>query len=518
MTATTLKTVNIRPEVSVLSIFPHLNYKPWYAVAEFVDNALQSFLANRVALEAVEGKGLKLRIDIELSIADGGQLVIRDNAAGINEVDYERAFKTAAVPSDRSGLSEFGVGMKSAACWFARNWSVRTSALGEDVERFVAFDVDSIVRHSIEEVLPLESSAQGCAHFTEVVLWNLHSIPQGNTVKKIKEHLASIYRIFLRDGLVELRFNDELLMYNEPKVLTASYFRNENGPPINWRKEVDLDFGLGLHVYGFAALRETGSTSGAGFALFRRNRLIQGSGDEGYRPEKVFKKSNSYIYQRLFGELHVEGFEVSHTKDGFRWGEHEDTFLDLLKEWLDEEPMPLLEQAEGHRVRPKPAELQQGARAALNSTAEVIEREAPPVIEQQLHSHPDDQPPPLMLPTAITITERVIEVEVDQCHWKIFIELTTDPAVGPWLSISDQMGEERSKDGSSVRQLKVRLSLAHPFMDRFAGPSSQEIEPLLRVAAAMALAETTARQGGHPMAGIIRTYVNDYLRNALSKV
>ena len=67
MAATTIKTVNIRPEVSVLSIFPHLNYKSWYAIAEFVDNALQSFLSNRGVLQAVEGTGFKLRVDIELS-------------------------------------------------------------------------------------------------------------------------------------------------------------------------------------------------------------------------------------------------------------------------------------------------------------------------------------------------------------------------------------------------------------------------------------------------------------------
>ena len=36
----------------------------------------------------------------------------------------------AAIPPDRSGLSEFGMGMKSAACWFAPRWSVRTKALG----------------------------------------------------------------------------------------------------------------------------------------------------------------------------------------------------------------------------------------------------------------------------------------------------------------------------------------------------------------------------------------------------
>ncbi len=34
------KTVNIQPGVSMLSVLRHLNYKPWFAIAEFVDNSL----------------------------------------------------------------------------------------------------------------------------------------------------------------------------------------------------------------------------------------------------------------------------------------------------------------------------------------------------------------------------------------------------------------------------------------------------------------------------------------------
>ena len=42
--------VNIRPDVTILSVLQHLNYRPWFALAEFVDNALESFLENRKEL------------------------------------------------------------------------------------------------------------------------------------------------------------------------------------------------------------------------------------------------------------------------------------------------------------------------------------------------------------------------------------------------------------------------------------------------------------------------------------
>src|SRR5207249_8593734 len=128
-----LKTVDIRPGVSILSVLRYLNYKSWFALAEFVDNSLQSYLANERRLHVVDGAGSKLRVDIELDLSGDGKLSVRDNAAGIATSDYSRAFRPAAIPTDTNGLSEFGMGMKSAACWFAPRWSARTSALGEDI-------------------------------------------------------------------------------------------------------------------------------------------------------------------------------------------------------------------------------------------------------------------------------------------------------------------------------------------------------------------------------------------------
>ena len=362
MTSGTNK-VDIRPEVGILSVLRHLNYKPWFALAEFVDNSLQSYLQNRTKLEQVDNGQFKLKVSITLD-RDGGQIIARDNAAGISEADYPRAFRPAALPPDRTGLAEFGMGMKSAACWFSKRWSVRTSALGEPIERIVRLDIGTIVRDSLQELKVESSPCRDRDHFTEIVLSDLNSIPQTQTIAKIKRHLTSIYRVFIREGILELCLNDELLEYSEPGVLCVSYHKTPAGDPCDWRKEIDFDFGQGLKAKGFAALLTTGSTSGAGFALFRRKRLIQGSGDETYRPEQIFGKPNSYRYQRLFGELQLEGFDVSHTKDGFRWDGNEETFLELLREHLDAEPLPLLDQAENWRSRRKPSDWREGAIAA----------------------------------------------------------------------------------------------------------------------------------------------------------
>ena len=513
---TSLHKVNIRPSVSVLSVLRHLNYKPWFALSEFVDNAIQSAVSNEQQLRAISGKGYKLKAEIEISPDDGGQIVIRDNGGGIALADFPRAFRPADIPPDRSGLSEFGMGMKSAAFWFGSRWSVRTSALGEAVERQVKLDIHAILANKIEDLDVTERRATANAHFTELVLTGLHQTPQGKTLAKISEHLCSIYRVFLREGSLELWFKGEQLHYAAPGIMRATYFKTPSGPLVRWRKEIEFDFGRNLRVHGFAALFEVASTTKAGFALFRRNRLIQGSADEGYRPHAIFGNPNDYTFQRLFGELHLDGFEVSHTKDGFRWDDNEEPFLQLLHQHLDADPLPLLKQAEGHRVRPKAEDYVRGAEKANERTTETIQKFVPPLLQRQHELGPDAEPVPAKLPRVeAPASVREIEVTVERVKWLVRIELSTDPAVGDWYSISDAKNTLPSSIGH--RLLCLRLSLTHPFMQQFCGTTADKIEPMLRIAAALALAETTARDSGVKSPGTIRRNLNDLLRNAFSQ-
>ena len=209
--------VDIRPGVSVLGLLRHLNYKAWFAVAEFVDNAIQSFLENRERLETLHGAGFRLRVNVEVDSSQPGRIAISDNAAGIASSSYARAFRPAAPPPDSSGLSEFGMGMKSAACWFSPRWTVRTKALGETIERTIQFDISGIVHDDISEIAIEENESDSKVHYTEVILEYLHRPPVGRTISKLKYHLADIYRIFIREGLIQLRIDGELLGYERSR-------------------------------------------------------------------------------------------------------------------------------------------------------------------------------------------------------------------------------------------------------------------------------------------------------------
>jgi len=518
-----ITTVSIRPDVGVLSVLRHLNYRPWYAIAEFVDNSLESFLLHQERIQAIEGKNAKLRVEITIDPTGDGVITIRDNAAGIYEDEYQRAFRPAEPPPMINGLSEFGMGMKSAACWFGRKFTVRSCALGESVERTVILDVDDIVRTK-SDTLPVQTAkVQINHHYTEVVLSNLHKPPQGRTIGKIKEHLASIYRMFIKEGTLELRFRstgiDEILKYEEPEILNAPPAdalvrrRKLSLEPQQWRKEIQFDLGSGLKVTGFAALRRKASTATAGFALFRRKRLIEGSGDESYRPPQIFGASTTAVYQRLFGELQLEGFEVSHTKDGFKWDENEEPFLDLLREHLNANPLPLIDQAREAKYdsfREVDAALNTAVIEAVKDTGEVLKASAVPVLEEQIHAKPDTQGPPPSLPRAEKSWKEVFPIELNGVKWQVTVEVTNDPAVGDWIRVFD------TGTIKGVRHLGVSLSLSHPFMVRFVGTDFDRIKPFVRLAAAIGLAEITARESGAKQAGEMRRNINQLLKDALS--
>lgn len=517
--------VDIQPDVGVLSVLPHLNYKPWFALSEFVDNALESYLRCRSEIELVEGADFKLKVEVVLDTSDGGRITVRDNAAGIYENEYQRAFRLAEPPPHKGGLSEFGMGMKSAACWFGSRFTVRSSALGEPVERTVEFDIDNIVETKAPNLLVVERTVPAEAHFTEIAISKLHNTPQPSTVKKIKKHLASIYRVFIRKRVLDIRFQarsvDEILEYEEPAILNAppdeSLVRKYEmeAEPLLWWKQIDFDFGKGLRVTGFAALRQKASTSLAGFALFRRDRLIEGSGEDSYRPQEIFGASTTAPYQRIFGELHLEGFEVSHTKDGFRWDENEDSFLDLLKEHLNAEPLPLIDQAKkalyGFNKSHRLPSLSKVVQEVVEETGEILREAALPIIEEQIQEEPKFEPPPLELPSVTESWAEVLDLELSLRKWQVTVKVTLDPAVGDWIEIFDS-----GNAADEIRQLGVSLSLSHPFMARFVESDLERIKPFVRLAAAIGLAELTAREAGGQLTGQMRRNINQLLRGALS--
>ena len=504
--------VNIRPQTTILSILKFLEYETWFALAEFVDNALASYLLYERDLKIINGKDFKLEVKIEINDVEN-KITIRDNAAGINEKDYDRAFMAAEAPPDTSGLSEFGMGMKSAACWFSDEWSVRTKALSETIEKTVHFNMKNIFEKKIEELDVETKPVSKNLHYTIIELTKVNKMPRRRGLGKVKDHLKSIYREFIRKEILVLKVDNETLIYQEPKILNAPKWNDPKGSVIEWKKEINFPVQDGLSVHGFVAIREKASTSEAGFALFRRGRVIEGSFDNGFRPDYIFGNPNSFRYQRVFGELHLDGFEVIFTKKGIKWDENLEVFLQCLRDELEGENFPLLQQAEKYRVRATEKEYKT-AQKALDETVNEMELKIPEALTE-LREYPVAAVEQLELSKTGKMLHREFEVRFNKVTWKISIELSFDPSLKDLIEVGDHLIKEKSNN-ASIRQVGIRLSLTHPFMVEFAGVDNCKIEPILRIAAALGLSEILARESGAKSQLEVRRNLNELI-NHLSK-
>ena len=517
------QTINVGISLATYRAFPSFDLKTWYAVGEFIDNALQSYLDNSEELKRVDNE-YQLRIDVELD-TDANILVIRDNAAGILDDDYARAFNTGEPPQNTQGLSEYGMGMKVSGFWFSPFWSVRTSALGEPKCKTIDFDVNAITTADDNELVYRQEFNDDYEDqsFTEIKLRNLYKPIRGNTVNKIKKHLASIYRNFIRDGVLILNWNGDELVYEGPEVLKAQEYNNQNqaieGSAIEtWEIKIDpFAFDINpatdeeIKAFGTVGIRARGSTSEAGLSLFRRGRVVCGTADEKYRPTEIFGANNSFPYQRIFGEIHFEGVDKTFTTDNIKWAsnESEGKFVAHIKEQLINKR--IIKQAKNYRKRASAATIERVATAVTNIVGEALkEAGADAITSVEALPNPAGAPPPLEDSPAL-IGQHTLDFDFEDEKWRVILEMTNDPAISDWLYVGNS-----EIDNDNRKQIKIRLSLAHEFMTRF-GISENEnrLNPIYRIAIATALAEEILRPV-MPMAGTFRHKINALLETVFT--
>ena len=346
------KSINIRPTTSVYATYKHIKYDPWTAIAEFVDNSTQSFYDNESQLQNTKyWKGLNVDIIYEKNEIDGDSLIIRDNAYGMDFNDFQRAIVLDSPPKKKT-RSEFGMGLKTAACWFGVVWSVESTALGSPIKYKATIDVDLLHKYRNEEITVEEIPCHPRDHGTVIKIKNLNRRMSGRQIGKTKDQLRGMYRSDLRSGRIRIYYRGESLSYQTPEALIEEL---PDGTQKEWKKEIQFSLSCNQEEYsvsGFIGLLNEGSTSGAGFTLMRHGRVIVGGYENAYRPEEIFEKSNSFIYQRLFGELNLDDWPVTQTKDAFDWYNGlEEAFIEKLLEECEEYRKKAKEYRKGNRNR-----------------------------------------------------------------------------------------------------------------------------------------------------------------------
>lgn len=322
--------LNIQPQAGVLGVFSRLNYKPWYAIAEFVDNSTQSFYNNESILNSygINTVTVHIKYDFESNI-----LKITDDAFGMEMEDFARAVKVDSPPAIKDGRNEFGMGLKTAASWFGNIWSVESTQFGSTKKYSTEVDIQKLREKHLNTIDIVTQDCEPTEHGTTIVIRDVtKKIDGGRTKGKIIKLLESMYRRDLNSGKVKIWFNDVPLNFEEYCCLEYQGKK--------WRKNIDFCFefdGQNHHVTGFVGILANGGFGRAGFALFRRGRVIIGGEDQNYKPEGIFGQAQSQISLKLFGEFNLEDFPVNQAKDGFVWDDGlESVFIDVLKKHIKE--------------------------------------------------------------------------------------------------------------------------------------------------------------------------------------
>ena len=291
-----------------------------HVFAEFVDNALQSYRDHAIRLQELEPE-YKLQVNIDVEWEPGGdrarRIIITDNAGGIGGDRYKTAFMPGKRPSRNTGLNEKGMGLKTAACWLGDTWTVKTAALGEPVSRTMRFDLDTVSEGELQKV-PVEREVKDPnEHYTWIEITNpTANCPTIRYIETIKAELSSIYRKSFRENEMTVRAFGENLFFEEYEVLEAPFARTPEADAIYWKKDFEVSF-KSFKAHGFIGLLRRMSTTHNGIVVFRRGRAILGASleEKRYTPKCLCGSVGSPRFKRVFGEVTIDGFEVSFNKN-----------------------------------------------------------------------------------------------------------------------------------------------------------------------------------------------------------
>lgn len=331
-----------------IDAYSRLSYTIWFALAEFVDNSTQSRL-NYGALvdDLLREEGAPLTVSI-VHNRQTKELVIEDNSIGMTREDLVAALRIASPTADSKGRSKYGMGMKTAACWLGRSWTVTTCEWGSGEEWTAHVDVDAVANDNAKVPLTMQP-VDKALHYTRITISGLRRVIQKRSEETIKTYLGSMYMFDLRAdeaGKVALK-----LTYNGEEITPPEESDWDTDPAgVVMRRDLPtLEVG-GKTISGWIGVLRKGGRKFGGFSLFQNGRQIQGF-PNAWKPRAIFggvddEGANNLVAQRLTGILELDGFVVSHTKDAVLFEGDEE---DALEEYLVRETKAYADYAKSRR-------------------------------------------------------------------------------------------------------------------------------------------------------------------------
>jgi hypothetical protein len=251
--------------------------------------------------------------------------------------------------------------------------------------------------------------------------------------------------------------------------------------------------------------------------LLWRRKVVQGAGgladspDDLYRPGLIFGGANSFERQRIIGELDVSELKVTSFKDAVNWDEgQEEEALRKIKIALNAGEMPIIKMARNYRVTENTKATQAKVKATLedvveSTTRSFIDGSAAELLGDDFEIPFKDETPEPPRDENTKVVQKNIRL-IPQFKSDIMLEVKDQGDDPAWLRVTTS---ENSK-------WIITVNRQHPFMESFTVADPDSLEPVLRLALAIGIAEIQGMSSGFESAGFLRIQINELLRNYLS--
>lgn len=249
-----------------------------------------------------------------------------------------------------------------------------------------------------------------------------------------------------------------------------------------------------------------GSARRAGMHLFRRGRLVIGGPGEGYKPEEIFVYPQSFQSQRLVGELDLDDWPVTQTKDSFDWaGELEHEFIMKLKGNVDDYVHKAESTRSDEAIKPTKADAQLAGDATKEALSDPAVDTAMIIVESG--------PPPLPVPDEQEIAA-LAEAVGDEVPTRVPVGSEGMPELDVYFLDDEPETEIYAKFACPTDDvLQLAVNLNHPFVVNILQRDPQKLQLWTRMLYVDALVERGARRrGGNLPPNAYREFKDAFLR------
>lgn len=462
--------VSFKATQGVYLTYKSYTYKAPQVFGEFIDNSIQSYESNKNLFRVIDANH-KLRINVRFeweACVDkdvrAKSVTISDNAAGMTAQEFGEAFDLANNGVTRSGMNEFGVGMKVAAAWLGNKWHIETTSINDRITRVLDVDLTEICSTNNTELESRETVDSNRKNGTTIEiseLWPENAIKK-NSIDEIIKGIASIYRYYLRSKEIEIYVDDTLLHFDEYEVLIAPSYKDPDGEDIKWHCNVSADDKNGHKLSGFVALLKDTADERRGVVIMRNHRVVMGFDPKDRTIGAEFNgQIGSNKYRRVFGELEIEGFTVAFGKNQVNDQPALEALCSIAAGKLKIGGVSLLTQGDKYRKGGKKSHTSTPTSILIKPSGQGQPQH--PVHSTDIVTEPSKPQASKVSGTSSSLGSG--KFSLDGQEYQINVESSSESNELFWNDLSQK--------SSNVLICKVRLS--HPFFSIFGGPSDQTL-------------------------------------------